>query len=43
MGHLTLGDLNLLFHEVFLDDSIEVQRSTTSEDIAGWDSFSNLS
>lgn len=43
MRSVTLTELTLLFRDVFLDESIELHRSSTSADIVGWDSFANIS
>jgi acyl carrier protein len=34
--------LNIIFREVFFDDTIEIQPEMTSLDIEGWDSFAHL-
>lgn len=34
--------LNATFRDVFNDDSIELNDSTTAEDIEGWDSLTNV-
>ncbi|HPZ10254.1 MAG TPA: acyl carrier protein [Candidatus Eremiobacteraeota bacterium] len=35
-------DLNSIFREVFDDDTIEVNDSTTADDVDGWDSLSHV-
>jgi acyl carrier protein len=34
--------LNGIFRQVFDDDSIEITRETTADDIDGWDSLSHM-
>ncbi|WP_421792094.1 acyl carrier protein [Hyphobacterium sp.] len=36
------SDLLEVFRETFNDDSIEISRETTAEDIEGWDSLSHV-
>ena len=37
-----LVQLNDIFLKVFKDETINVSYNTTSEDVQGWDSFSNI-
>ena len=34
--------LNVIFRDIFDDDSIELQESTTAEDVDGWDSLVHI-
>ena len=34
--------LNMVFQDVFDDDTIEVHDDTTAEDVDGWDSFEHI-
>jgi len=38
----TITTLNGIFCQVFDDDSIEIARDTTADDIDGWDSLSHM-
>ena len=38
----TIKILNGIFCQVFDDDSIEIARNTTADDIDGWDSLSHM-
>lgn len=38
----TISTLNGIFCQVFDDDSIEIARDTTADDIDGWDSLSHM-
>lgn len=38
----TKATLNEIFRQVFDDDSIEIERNTTADDIDGWDSLSHM-
>ncbi|HBG06103.1 MAG: acyl carrier protein [Geobacteraceae bacterium GWC2_58_44] len=38
----TRATLNEIFRQVFDDDSIEIARETTADDIDGWDSLSHM-
>lgn len=38
----TKAALNEIFRQVFDDDSIEIERNTTADDIDGWDSLSHM-
>ena len=38
----TLDELTKVFRSVFEDDSIELQREMTANDIEGWDSLSHV-
>lgn len=37
----TMITLNDIFREVFDDDAIEITRTTTADDVDGWDSLSH--
>ena len=37
-----LEQLNDIFLQVFKDEKINISYNTTSEDVQGWDSFSNI-
>lgn len=36
------NQLNIVFQDVFDDDSIEVENSTSAKDISGWDSMAHI-
>ena len=36
-------DLNLIFHDIFDDDKIKINRETNADDIKEWDSLNNIS
>ena len=38
----TRTKLNAIFCQVFDDDAIEINRTTTADDIDGWDSLSHM-
>jgi acyl carrier protein len=38
-----LTELTILFRDIFLDESISLDRSSTAADIVGWDAFANIS
>ena len=38
----TVKALNVIFCEVFNDDSIMIARETTADDVEGWDSLSHV-
>ena len=38
----TLDQLQTLFRNVFLDDSLEISRTTTADDIEAWDSVQHV-
>jgi acyl carrier protein len=38
----TLDDLNLVFREVFDDDTLTVAPATTANEVDGWDSLSHV-
>jgi acyl carrier protein len=40
--HTTLDRLNGVFQQVFDDDELAVQRSTTAKDVEGWDSLMHV-
>ncbi len=37
-----LSGLTSIFHEVFDDDSIELTKDTTADDVDRWDSFNHI-
>jgi acyl carrier protein len=37
-----IEQLNTIFRELFLDDTLTLTESTTADDIDGWDSFTHL-
>ncbi|MGJ3252726.1 MAG: acyl carrier protein [Elainellaceae cyanobacterium] len=36
------NQLNIVFQDVFDDDSIKVENSTSAKDISGWDSMAHI-
>lgn len=42
MNKEMLERINLIFRELFDDDSLEITDKTTSDDIDGWDSFMHI-
>ncbi len=37
-----LGQVTVIFRDVFDDDSLQITPETTASDIAGWDSFTHI-
>jgi acyl carrier protein len=37
-----IEQLNIIFRELFLDESLTLTDTTTADDIDGWDSFTHL-
>ena len=39
---ITLEQLNVLFREVFSDNSLQITRETTANDVEDWDSLTHM-